>query len=781
MTYEIAAVLIILAGAVLLFITEWIRVDVVALMVLISLTITGVLTPFEALSGFSNMSVITVWAMLILSAALTKSGVAQFVGAKVFKYAGDDELRLILVIMVTAGVLSGFMNNIAVAAFMLPVVMDMSNRTNIPASRLLIPLAFACLMGGLTTLIGTPSNILISEALFEYGLKPFQMFDYTPIGAAVLAAGIIFMALFGYKLLPVRDILSGTRKAEDIKSDDLFKMEERLFVIDLEPGSPLVGVRLADSRLSVVLGINVIAINRNGETVLAPPSNEVLRKGDQLIVSGRQEEFEKIRGVDQFIVGEQGIPVRRIVSDEVHLAELEIIPGSPYINQTVAGVNFRKKYAVNVLALDKDGEIIRTRLQGRPLNAGDKVLLQGSQENFAKMEHGANVALVEIKVADVHRISGHLLAIQVPPQSRLIGVDLKNSRLGDAFGLNVLGIQREGRQIFVPKPDEVIREDDTLLVEGDPDEINTLIGFRDISFNSVPGYKLRDLEDEQVGFVEVILSPHSTMNGKTLRQVRFREKFGVTVTAIWREGKQYQSNLRDFKLRYGDAMLLYGGRDKFQLIGQEQDFIVLTAAAYETPQPSKTITALAIMGLVLIPVVAGWIPIAISALLGVVLMILFGCLTMEEAYRSIEWKAVFLIAGLIPLGIALEQSGAAEMLAQRMVLIVGDYGPMAITAGLFIMAAAAAQIIPNPAVALLVAPIAYNTAITAHISPYPLLMAVAVAASAAFLSPVGHPANILVMGPGGYKISDFIKVGLPILLVVFVVAMITLPLVWPFR
>jgi len=780
MNYEIIIVMLILGGAVLLFITEWIRVDVVALLVLVGLTLTGVVTPFEALSGFSNMSVITVWAMLILSAALTKSGVAQYVGGKVFKIAGSDQLRLVLVIMITAGLLSGIMNNIAVAAFMLPVVIDMSNRTRIPASKLLIPLAFACLMGGLTTLIGTPSNILVSESLFEYGLQPFKMFDYTPAGAAVLAAGTVFVVLIGYKLLPTRNILSGSRKTEDISSSELFSIEERIFIIDVEPGSPLLGVRLADSRLSALFGINVIAINRAGETILAPPSNEILVVGDQLIVSGRQDEIEKIQGKDQFIVGESGLSVQRIVSDEVHLAELEITAGSPFCDQTIAAVNFRRRYGVNVLALDHGGVIIKSNLHSRQLVDGDKILLQGSKDDFAKIEDAAGAVLKEISVADVHRIDDHLLAIQVPPESKLIGEDLKSSRLGDAFGLTVLGIQREGSGMLVPKPDEVIREEDTLLVEGDPDEINSLIGFRDISFNNLEGYKLEDLEDEQVGFVEVILSPRTTMNGKTLRQVRFREKFGVTVTAIWREGVQYRSNLRDFKLRYGDAMLLYGSREKFKYIGEEQDFIVLTAAAYDAPQTSKLITAVAIMGLVLIPVVAGWLPIAISALLGVVLMVLFGCLTMEEAYRSIDWRAVFLIAGLIPLGIALESSGAAQMLAESVVSIVGGYGPLAIMAGLFIMAAVLAQIIPNPAVALLVAPIAYNTAVNTGISPYPLMMAVAVAASAAFLSPVGHPANLLVMGPGGYKISDFIKAGVPVLLVVFIVAMIIVPLVWSF-
>jgi di/tricarboxylate transporter len=187
------------------------------------------------------------------------------------------------------------------------------------------------------------------------------------------------------------------------------------------------------------------------------------------------------------------------------------------------------------------------------------------------------------------------------------------------------------------------------------------------------------------------------------------------------------------------------------------------------------------MALVLGLVVVGVLPIAISAVLGIVLMILLGVLTMEEAYRSIEWKAVFLIAGLIPLGIALEQSGAAEMMAGGMVALLGDYGPLAVTAGLFLFSVISAQIIPNPAVAVLMAPIAYNTSLNLGYSPYPLLMAVAVGASAAFLSPVGHPANLLVMGPGGYKFNDFVKLGLPLVFVIMVVLLAILPFIYPYQ
>jgi di/tricarboxylate transporter len=252
------------------------------------------------------------------------------------------------------------------------------------------------------------------------------------------------------------------------------------------------------------------------------------------------------------------------------------------------------------------------------------------------------------------------------------------------------------------------------------------------------------------------------------------------VLAIWREGRAYRSNLRDMELRFGDALLLHGPRERVRVLGLEPDFLVLTEAAQEAPRLSKAPIALLIMAVVLTPVILNWLPIAIAAVAGVVLMILTGCLTMEEAYRAIEWKAVFLIAGMLPLGIAMEQSGAAQFLASGVVRLVGGMGPLAVMAGLFLLAALASQVMPNPAVAVLLAPVALSTATDLGISPYPLVMAVAVSASAAFLSPVGHPANVLVMGPGGYRFADYTRVGLPLLMVVLAVVLVVLPIFWPF-
>jgi di/tricarboxylate transporter len=238
--------------------------------------------------------------------------------------------------------------------------------------------------------------------------------------------------------------------------------------------------------------------------------------------------------------------------------------------------------------------------------------------------------------------------------------------------------------------------------------------------------------------------------------------------------------LRDFKLGLGDGLLLFGPRRQLRLFGEEPDFLVLSEEALPEPKLNKAPLALLIMALVLTAVILNWLPIAIAAVAGVALMILTGCLGMDEAYRQIEWKAVFLIAGMLPLGIALEQSGAANLIGDNMVALLGNSGPLALSAGLFLLAVLGSQIMPNPAVAVLLVPIALSTAENLSISPYPLMMTIAVSASAAFLSPVGHPANLLVMGPGAYRFSDYAKVGAILTLVIFVITMVMMPWIWPY-
>jgi di/tricarboxylate transporter len=706
--------------------------------------------------------------------------VAGLIGHQLLGLAGDSEVRLVAIIMLTVGILSGFMNSIGVAALFLPVVLDISRQKKIPPSKLLIPLAFAALLGGLTTLIGTPPNILISEALFRANLRPFQMFDYTPVGVVVMLAGIAFMALVGRHLLPSRDIAREYAGADDADYKALYDLQKHLMILKMPTDSVLAGKTLAQSKLGSVLGLNVIAIIRNGRTQLAPSPREVLQPGDRLLVEGQLDSLTEFLDAQHLVLGDESLNIESLQSAEIELLEVEIAPESTFIGKTLLQTDFRQRYGIIVLAIRRSEHVWRTKLENMTLQSGDILLIQGDKTQIDALREESDLLILGSQEAEVYQLEERLMVLHLPKDSALVGKTLTESRLGDSFGLGVLGIVRQGVTHLMVDPDQQLEGGDTLLVKGKKDDLITVEGLQNLQIEPQTPTEIGELEDETVGLQEVVLSPHTTLAGKTLRQLHFREKYGLSVIAIWREGRAFRSNLRDFTLRFGDALLLHGPREKLQVLGSEPDFIVLTEAAQEAPRLSKAPVAVLIMLAVLLVVILGRVNIAIAAIAGVILMVLTRCLTMEEAYRSIQWKAVFLIAGMLPLGIAMESTGAASFLAEGMVSLIGGLGPLAVLAGLFILAALASQVMPNPAVAVLLAPIALNTAKDLGISPYPLMMAVAVSASAAFLSPVGHSANVLIMGPGGYRFSDFTKVGLPLTLVVLLVALLVIPIVWPF-
>lgn len=779
MTFEIALVLAILGAAVVLFITERLRIDLVALLVLGSLALTGLVTPAEALSGFSSPAVVTVWAMFILSAGLSRTGVARIIGRQVFRLAGTGEARLVAVIMLTAGLMSAFMNNIGVAALLLPVVMDLGRRTGNPPSKLLMPLAFGSLLGGLTTLIGTPPNILVSDALAEYGLLPFGLFDFAPVGLAVMLAGMAYVVLAGRRLLPVRDLEKELTGSKSVDLKEVYELTERMFIVNLPPDSTLAGKTLASSRLGSALGLNVIGILRNGRTLLSPDPGTPLQARDRLMMVGRPERLANLVDYGQLQIEQAGLDIDRLVSTEIRIAKVGLAPHSPLIGHSLREVGFRRRFGVNVLSIWQAGVQRRTKLQDLRLRAADILVVQGPHLQIEKLHEVTDFLISDVEEAEISHLHERLLVVRIPADSPLAGKSLAESHLGDALGLTVLGIVRAGSDQLAPEPAEKLQVDDILLVEGNPEELESLSSLQDLEIERelLPG--LPDLETEQVGLAEVVLSPHTTLVDKTLREIHFREKYGLSVLAIWRNGRAFRSNLRDMPLHLGDALLLFGPREKMILLGREPDFLVLKEEAQEIPRVEKAPLAAVLMALILIPVLLGWTPIAIAAVTGAALMVLTGCLSMDEAYRAIEWKAVFLIAGMLPLGAAMEQTGAARMLAEGVVTLTGSLGPLAVIAGLFVLTSATAQTMPTAAVAVLLAPVALNTAQDLGLSPYALLMTVAIAASTSFMSPVSHPANVLVMGPGGYRFSDYIKLGLPLVLVTLIVVLLVLPVFWP--
>jgi di/tricarboxylate transporter len=783
MTIQIALVLFVLGTAIVFLVTEWISMEVVALLVLGCLAITGLVSPNEALSGFSNPAVVTVWAVFILSGGLTRTGVGNIIGRYVLRMAGRRELLIVIVIMFSAGVMSAFMNNVAVAALMLPVVMDISRQTDLPPSRLLMPLAYGSLLGGLTTLIGTPPNILVSNALRDSGLTPFRLFDYTPIGVIIMVAGIAFVALIGRRLLPARDVAreSSTAGHQDLR--DQYELQERMFLLRVPSESVLANKTLVESRLGSVLGLHVLGIIRDDRTELAPDPSAVIQAGDRLLVEGKVERMREVDSWRQLHVEGDSVDIEALMSSGIHMGEIALQANSSFLGKTLNEIGFRNRFGLNVLTILREGKPRRTNLQDIVLQTGDKLLVQGPAEKLdalKKISDFQDMESVSIsQLVHVYRLQERLLFMRVPKSSTLTDKTLKESRLGDALGMRVLCIMRDDLTLPVPEPGEHLKGGDRLIMLGKQEDLSILKGLEGLEIEQEALPDMSELESARIGLVEAVLSPRTTLAGKTLRQLNFREKYGLNVLAIWREGRAYRSDLRDMALRFGDAMLLYGPRDRLRMLGREPDFLVLTQEAQEVPRLERAKVAALIMGCVLLPVILGLVPIYIAAVVGAALIVLTRCLTMEEAYRFIEWKAVFLIAGMLPLGTALHKTGAAKLLAEGVVSMVGPFGPLAVMGGVVALTFLATCFIPTAALVVLMAPIVLSTSSNMGISPHALMMGIAMAASASFMTPISHPANILVMGPGGYRFVDYLKVGIPLTLVVFAVIFLVLPHLWP--
>ncbi len=783
MTPDIILIISILTMAVVLLITEWIPMEATALLSLGAVALTGLVSPMEALSGFSNPAVVTVWAVFILSGGLTRTGVANAIGSFVLRLAGSRETTMIIVIMTTAGVLSAVMNNVAVAALMLPVVMDIARHTATPPSKLLMPLAYGSLLGGLTTQIGTPPNILVSDALREAGLKAFTFFDFTPVGLTVMFSGIAFMTFIGRHLLPQRDVAKESAARRKIDWQSQFDLQENLFQVRVPRDSILVNKTLTQIRLGSVLGWNVIGITRGDRTLLAPGPTDILRAEDRLTIEGRIESLNELNSWHQLIIEENGIDLLGPYSGKIKIGEVLLPGNSRYVGSTLNSIGFRARFGVNVLALRHNHHVKRTNLADEPLQRGDMLLIAGPADRLEEFKTLAGFEqfryVQQSELTEIYNLHERLMVMQVPPQSALVGKSLKESRLGDALGSRVLGILRGSDPIIMPQPDEVLQTGDRLVVEGRLSDFEMLWGLEKLEIERRAQPSIEKMVSADVGLVEAILSPQTALEGKTLRQINFREKFGLNVLALWRRGQAYRSNLRDVDLRFGDALLLLGPRSKLQLLGREPDFIVLTETAQEELRLPKMKLALVIMAGILLPVILGWVPIYIAAVVGAALMVLAGCLTMEEAYRQIEWKAVFLIAGMLPLGTALDKTGAAKLIAEGVVALVGPLGPNAVMLGLVALTFLATCFVPTAALVVLMAPIVLSTSANMGLSPYGLIMAVAMAASASFTTPISHPANILVMGPGGYRFVDYLKVGGLLTLMILVVLMVVMPVFWP--
>lgn len=780
MSLEIALVLAILVAALASFIGGWLRMDVTALLALVALAVSGVLTPAQAFAGFSSPAVVTVVGMFVITAALARTGVANMVGRQVLRVAPDGDTGLVLAIMLTAALVSSVMNNVGVAAMFLPVVMDMARRTGTPPSKLLMPLVLGAHLGGLTTLIGTPPNILASDALREQGLTPFHVFDFTAPATLIAVAGVAFVALVGVRLLPARDPGAADRGDADLA--EAFDLHERIFTVRVPSRSPLEGRALAESRLGSALGLHVLALLRGHETHLAPPPETPLRGADRLVVQGRPDLLLELRNHRHLELEDEPRADERLDSARVGLAEAELRPDSDLVGTTLLESGFRQRFGVIVLAVRRGDTLSRKHLERVRLEAGDVLLLQGERARLDALRGSRSFPELRPTTAaaavDRFRLEERIISLRVTEHSLFIGKSLAETRVGDAAGLTVLGIIRDGATDLLPTPDEVFRAGDILLMKADPADLAVLRGLQRLEIERDQAPPLTTLESEQVGLMEVVLSPRSGLEGKAPREIGFREKYGLSVVAVWRGDRAYRSNLRDLPLRFGDALLVFGPREKLKLLAREPDFLVLTESAQEPPRSGKAPVSVAVLAAAILPALLGVLAIEVAVVMGAVGMVLTRCVQPGEAYDSIEWPAVILIAGLLPLGTALDQTGAARLFTGAVLEPAAWLGPRGILAALCITTAIGVQVIPAPAMVVLMAPVAFTTAADMGLSPHALLMGVALSA-ASLASPISHAANVLVMGPGGYRFADYLRVGGPLTVLVLVLVVAVLPFFFP--
>jgi di/tricarboxylate transporter len=605
MTVDLFIVLILMVLCFAGMVWEKVSVDVVAMCGMGTLILTRVLTPGEAFSVFSNDAAITVASMFVLSSALVRTGALEGVTRWFDRVAGGSELRLLAVVLPMTALLSAFVNNTPVVVMLMPVLIAQAAKYRLNQAALLLPMSYASILGGLCTLIGTSTTILVSSTAVRLGQKPIQMFEVAPLGLALLLAAFVFIFLVGRYLLPARNSLS-----------DRARTEPRAFLSELvvTPESKWIGKPLADTLFAVESGFRVLDVRRRGGTVSVPLSEICLQAGDVL----------------------------RVASTVEGLVEAKAIPG--------LHLNAEYRYAARSPGKVKEGGEAED-------GGGDEVL--------------------------------HLTECVVSPQSRLVGSSVK--------------------------------------------------------------------------------------------ELDFRRRYSVLVVAVHRRGEAIME--RDFAnlpLEAGDALLLQGEDSAIARLEADSEFLLLNEVSHQPMRRSKRGIAMALAGLVVVLATVGVLPIAALALIAAVLCVLFRCLDAHEAYQAVEWRIIMLIFGMLSLGLALEKTGGAAMAANGIVSLLSGAGPWVILSVILLFTSILTEFLSNNAVAVLVTPIVINVADQLGVDARPFLMAAVLGASASFATPIGYQTNTLVYGVGGYKFSDFLRIGVPLNLIAWLLGSLLIPVIWPF-
>ena len=502
-------------------------------------------------------------------------------------------------------------------------------------------------------------------------MESFELFDFAPLGIMLLVLGIIFMATIGRRLLPSREMTPSPSAGTDLA--DVYHLDERIFSIRIPSDSGLDGTTLEEARLGTALGVQVVAVLRNGRKELAPRPTTVLSSGDTLLVEGRLSDLQqilKVQGTEikKVRIGQLPRPTRGFGAMRVQVGD-----HSTFHHKSLKQLNFRGKYGAVVMAIQRGPQLLRDGLGEEILGAGDEMVLIGAREALDQLGSDPGLTVLETGLTTLRQLQQHLFLIKVHPGSPLAGATLDASRIGELIGLTVGGIVREGETRPAVSPDEVIRAGDNLLVAGESDRIASLLELGDIQFDSE--VDASQLGSEDAALVEASLAPRCSLLGKTLGEISFRQRYGLQVLAVWREGAPLRSRLASLQLTFGDALLLQGSPERMRMLAADPDFLVLSQTVQAVRRVGKAPFAIGSLLLMIGLVTAGIQPIHVAAFTAASLVVLSGALTMKEAYRSIEWRVIFLVAAILPVGIAMERTGAAHWLAGTVVSEAGPLGP----------------------------------------------------------------------------------------------------------
>lgn len=769
-----APLLVILLAMVVVLVLELASSEVVAFCVLLLLFYLDYLRPAEAFEGFSSPVVITIFAIFFISAALKETGVADAVGRRIATWSRGDENRLLVGLMLASGLLSAWMNNVAAVAMLMPAVASITAHTEIPPARLYMPLTFGVILGGVTTLVGTPPNLVASQVLAQNGYQPLSLFDVTPVGLAVLLAGVAYMRYFGRNWLPAGQ--AGKRRRDSSMLTRAYRIEERLTSIKVPPGSHLDGATLRETRLGTALDVAVVAVIRGRKKILAPGPDFRLQGDDSLLVDGPFADLEQLLNVQGLAVFEADSG-RLTASPLAQGLILSLPMGSGLVGKSLRELRFRDRFGVLVVGLRRGHDLVREELGRRVLRATDLILALGTAEQIKSLRDQKGLKVESDGLSLGELIEERFFTLQVPPGSPLKGRTVRESRLGELAGLTVLGILRGGALSLAVSGDEEIEKGDELLVAGEPTRILDLVALGQLELKAEP--QGTQLESDTVGVSEVVVAPRSAAAGSSLRQLSFRDRYGLQVLALWRGGASIAKELANIPLRYGDALLLHGPVDKIRRLGEEPDFVVLLEPDQVRPRSGKAPFAIAALGLLILLIVTGAAPTHIAALTGAMLCVVSGALTMPQAYKAIEWRSFFFLAAIWPVGTVMQKSGAAAWLAGGLVGL-GDLHPIAYLAVLVCASSLLAQVLDGVPAVVILGSVGIAVSDRLGISPYPLIVGIGLGASAAFVTPWSHKASMLVVNAGGYHTRDFVKVGGPLTLLMLALLVLLIPLAFPF-